>query len=172
METRDAKNRKNWGGGEQSRSQEPIECFLFVSTLGLFLTQLTSNPLSPRKPFLPPPDVLCTEYLPTSLDPFLRVVFDPFSPIVDTQEAKSYVLFSIHHTCVLVSPSLSLRKVATSPTFVSTQCRRSVFRLCRPLGPLSVQSLCHVRLCDPMNCSRPGFPVHHQLLELAQTHVH
>ena len=27
-------------------------------------------------------------------------------------------------------------------------------------------------LCDPMDCSAPGFPVHHQLLELAQTHVH
>ena len=25
---------------------------------------------------------------------------------------------------------------------------------------------------DPMDCSMPGFPVHHQLLELAQTHVH
>ena len=28
------------------------------------------------------------------------------------------------------------------------------------------------KLCDPMDCSMPGFPVHHQLLELAQTHVH
>ena len=27
-------------------------------------------------------------------------------------------------------------------------------------------------LCDPMNCSTPGLPVHHQLPELAQTHVH
>ena len=27
-------------------------------------------------------------------------------------------------------------------------------------------------LCHPMNCSMPGFPVHHQPLELAQTHVH
>ena len=27
-------------------------------------------------------------------------------------------------------------------------------------------------LCDPMDCSTPGFPVHHQLLELAQTHAH
>ena len=26
-------------------------------------------------------------------------------------------------------------------------------------------------LCNPMDCSRPGFPVNHQLLELAQTHV-
>ena len=25
--------------------------------------------------------------------------------------------------------------------------------------------------CDPMDCNTPGFPVHHQLLELAQTHV-
>ena len=27
-------------------------------------------------------------------------------------------------------------------------------------------------LRNSMNCSTPGFPVHHQLLELAQTHVH
>ena len=36
----------------------------------------------------------------------------------------------------------------------------------------SVQSLSHFRLCDPMNRSRPGLPVHHQLPELTQTHVH
>ena len=27
-------------------------------------------------------------------------------------------------------------------------------------------------LCNPMDCSTPGFPVHQQLPELAQTHVH
>ena len=27
-------------------------------------------------------------------------------------------------------------------------------------------------LCDPMDCSTPGFPVLHYLPELAQTHVH
>ena len=27
-------------------------------------------------------------------------------------------------------------------------------------------------LCDPMDCSTPGLPVHHQLPELAQTHIH
>ena len=27
-------------------------------------------------------------------------------------------------------------------------------------------------LSDPMDCSTPGFPVHHQIPELAQTHVH
>ena len=27
-------------------------------------------------------------------------------------------------------------------------------------------------LCDPMNCSTPGLPLHHQLPEFTQTHVH
>ena len=27
-------------------------------------------------------------------------------------------------------------------------------------------------LCNPMNRSTPGLPVHHQLLEFTQTHVH
>ena len=35
----------------------------------------------------------------------------------------------------------------------------------------SAAQLCPT-LCDPMNCSTPGFPVLHHLLELAQTHVH
>ena len=35
----------------------------------------------------------------------------------------------------------------------------------------SVAQLCPT-LCNPMDCSTPGFAVHHQLLELAQTHVY
>ena len=35
----------------------------------------------------------------------------------------------------------------------------------------SVTQSC-LTLCHPMDCSTPGFPVHHQFLELAQTHVH
>ena len=35
-----------------------------------------------------------------------------------------------------------------------------------------VQSLRHVQLCDPMDCSTPGFPILHYLLEFVQTHVH
>ena len=38
----------------------------------------------------------------------------------------------------------------------------------------SVQLLSHVwaTLCDPMNHSTPGLPVHHQLPEFTQTHAH
>ena len=35
----------------------------------------------------------------------------------------------------------------------------------------SVSTSC-LTLCDPMDCSTPGFPAHHQLLELTQAHVH
>ena len=35
----------------------------------------------------------------------------------------------------------------------------------------SVAQSC-LTLCDPMGCSMPGFPVHHQLPEVTQTHVH
>ena len=39
------------------------------------------------------------------------------------------------------------------------------------LSGSSVTQLC-LTLCDPMDCSTPGFPVHHQLPELTQIHVH
>ena len=42
-------------------------------------------------------------------------------------------------------------------------------------GPLplnSVQSLSRVQLCNPINRSTPGLPVHHHLPESTQTHVH
>ena len=35
----------------------------------------------------------------------------------------------------------------------------------------SVAQLCLI-LCDPMDGSKPGFAAHHQLPELAQTHIH
>ena len=36
---------------------------------------------------------------------------------------------------------------------------------------ISVAQSCPT-LCNPMNCSTPGVPVHHQLPEFTQTHVH
>ena len=40
------------------------------------------------------------------------------------------------------------------------------FAVCSSVAQLSLT------LCNPMNCSTPGFPVLHQLLELAQTCIH
>ena len=58
--------------------------------------------------------------------------------------------------------------------------RRVVHYCSSPLAPAkpvkafqfsSVTQSCPT-LCNSMDCSMPGFPVHHQLLELAQTHVY
>ena len=49
-------------------------------------------------------------------------------------------------------------------------CRQILYHLGHRFS--SVQLLSHVRLCHPMDCSMPGFPVHHQLPELTQIHVH
>ena len=43
--------------------------------------------------------------------------------------------------------------------------------LCVSVQFSSVTQSC-LTLCNPMDCSTPGSPVHHQLLEPAQTHVH
>ena len=42
------------------------------------------------------------------------------------------------------------------------------------MGFSSVQFSCSVmcNLCDPLDCSTPGLPDHHQLPEFTQTHVH
>ena len=41
-----------------------------------------------------------------------------------------------------------------------------------PSNEFSPVTQSHLTLCDPMNQSTSGLPVHHQLLELAQNHVH
>ena len=47
----------------------------------------------------------------------------------------------------------------------------SVFYVCVSIQFSSVAQSC-LTLCDPLNHSTPGLPVHHQLLESTQTHVH
>ena len=46
---------------------------------------------------------------------------------------------------------------------------------CSPKLPcphtLQFSTVSRAQLCDPMDCSMPGFPVHRQLLELAQPHI-
>ena len=47
-------------------------------------------------------------------------------------------------------------------------------RLQRPceINQFSSVAQSYLTLCNPMDCSTPGFPVHHQFPELTQTHVH
>ena len=66
-----------------------------------------------------------------------------------------YLYCFIHSTLGLFSFSRFLRQKLLSFSFF-----------------FPIQLLSRVRLCDPMDCSTPGLPVHHQLPEFTQTHVH
>ena len=62
----------------------------------------------------------------------------------------------------LFSPPKSTLEVSDSSSLVSLS-----------LSWVSVQLFIHVQLlCNPMDCSTPGFPLHNQVPKLAQTHVH
>ena len=67
-----------------------------------------------------------------------------------------------------ISPALAGRFFAISTTWEAFIYTTNVPNL---LQFSSVAQSCPT-LCDPMNCSTPGLPVHHQLPEITQTHVH
>ena len=52
--------------------------------------------------------------------------------------------------------------------------RESTIKLTQTFSSVQFSSVAQScpTLCDPMNCSMPGLPVHHHLLEFTQTHVH
>ena len=58
---------------------------------------------------------------------------------------------------------------ALSQTLLSLHCRSILYHL--SLFQFSSVAQSCLTLCDSMDCSTPSLPVHHQLLELAQTHV-
>ena len=67
-----------------------------------------------------------------------------------------------------------MRKI-TKETSVRTNTGLSMLALAWPLlshYQFSSGAQSCPTLCDPMNCSTPGLPVHHQLQEFTQTHVH
>ena len=81
-------------------------------------------------------------------------------------------LCSNHAVCILGRTQLSVQSylplISNASLIVSSTPNHTPIQ---PVQFSSVTQLCPI-LCDPMDCSRPGLPVHHQLSELTQTHVH
>ena len=65
--------------------------------------------------------------------------------------------------------SILARRILWTEELQSMESQRVRYDLVTHLS--SVAESC-LTLCEPMGCSSPGFPVHHQLLECAQTYVH
>ena len=68
--------------------------------------------------------------------------------------------------------NVSLTKVTQLSVELVFRHRESGLRVSAPYCALSQFIQSCPTLCNPMDCSIPGFPVHHQLLEPAQTRVH
>ena len=66
----------------------------------------------------------------------------------------------------------NIRNEAGSRASLSSHTMKWIIWIALSVQFSSVQLLSCVWLCDPMNCSTPGLPVHHQLLEFTQTHVY
>ena len=65
-----------------------------------------------------------------------------------------------------------LSDIGMEPTSLAFPALAGRFFTTVPFGKFSsVAQLC-LTLCDSMNCSTSGLPVHHQLPEFTQTHVH
>ena len=93
---------------------------------------------------------------------------------VDHEVVLDQKLGEVFQLLMMNVTDISLWEVASS--HVTCDAGRGDWRLHRIYWALrlqfnSVAQSC-LRLCDPMNRSTPGLPVHHQLLESTQTHVH
>ena len=75
-------------------------------------------------------------------------------------KAHGYQKFTYSLVFVLLSAVLKFLKTFLSEFCISSEVQFS-----------SVAQSC-LTLCDPMNRSTPGLPVHHHLPEFTQTHVH
>ena len=70
-----------------------------------------------------------------------------------------------NHHCVALTDHRALKRI-----YVLNKNFNLMTSLCSVQFSLVAQSC--PTLCDPMNLSTPGLPVHHQLPEFTQTHVH
>ena len=88
-----------------------------------------------------------------------------FAPIVFSARnlSQSSFFYTLHlvHSCLF----FKIHPQSFLAVLLHTHTQRVSFQFS------SVTQSCPT-LCDPMNRSTPGLPVHHQLLEFTQTHVH
>ena len=87
-------------------------------------------------------------------------------------KASSFLLYS----SILLLSSLVIVVITTLNSFsdrlpISTSLVPLGFYLVSSVQFSSVAQSCPT-LCDPMNHSTPGLPVHHQLPDFTQTHIH
>ena len=117
------------------------------------------------------------------LDPHLGGWFDLFfrsrifSPAPDS-EPRRLKLQAFPHTCVFIPPTIQERYYFPLYSWLYIYLCVCIYiyihnykHFCIYQSVTSVAQSC-LTLYNPMDCSTPDLPVHHQLLEFTQTHVH
>ena len=82
---------------------------------------------------------------------------------------KLYYCFSFQNQCDRLSNLCLTKDVWGLIVWIQKVCH---FSLSTHLDQFSSVAQSCPTLCDPMNRSTPGLPIHHQLPEFTQTHVH
>ena len=78
---------------------------------------------------------------------------------------QSYRMIQQSHSSIYQEKTL-IGKDACTPVFIAP-----LFTTAK-MSQFSSVTQSHLTLCDPMDCRTPGLPVHHELLEFTQNHVH
>ena len=93
--------------------------------------------------------------------------------IPDAKPNKCYFIFSNSSQCLLsqVPSSQMDRALVVAKNHLSHAWNWSIPFRNSKCKISSVAQSC-LTLCDPLECGTPGLPVHHQLPESTQTHVH
>ena len=90
----------------------------------------------------------------------LHGMWDLSSPTRDWTHSSCFAKLILNHWATKQVPPFTYWRISyLLPSFAILDQFSSVAQLCPTL-------------CDPMNCNTPGLPVHHQLPEFTQTHVH
>ena len=109
---------------------------------------------------------------------FCKVIFHYFQSVQFSHSVTSDSLLPHESQHARPPCPSSTPGVHSDSTSIESVMPSSHLILCHPLLLLpSISPSIRVfsnesTLCDPMNCSTPGLPVHHQLLQVTQTHVH
>ena len=101
-----------------------------------------------------------------------HIIFNAMSASDHGYSVNSSMLWLIVHSTVCKNwrrNKLSLNCHSST----NTKSPRSLYLICMLRGQVQFSAVAQScpTLCDPMDCSMPGFPVHQQLPELAQTYV-
>ena len=94
-----------------------------------------------------------------------------FKPLVHILSLFFVHGFFVHIAALFMPANLENSAVATGWEKVSFHSNLKERQCQRMLKFSSITQSCPT-LCDPVDCSTPGLPVHHQFIEFTQTHIH